>query len=271
MVASPEGDNNSVHYHVEGKGKPVLLIHGWTMQSGVWDDFVKDFSERYKIITLDLRGHGKSVNMEGPYSFTAFARDIVGLIHKLGLEDLTLVGWSMGVSIILRMLDAAAPYVDSLVLISGNPSLIKRPDYCQGIHQIMAKRLLRQTSRDYSKGLESFYKMLFTPEEFASLQESGKYSMITDENLVPLSQAAIESLTCLIDEDLRLELAKTDLPTLVIHGSRDSICAPDAAHYMQKTIPGSKILFLEEAGHVPFITRKAEVHNAVEKFLRGIG
>ncbi len=86
-----------MHYRIEGKGKPVLLIHGWAMHSGVWTDFVKEFSARYKIITVDLRGHKKSVSMGGPYNFAAFADDIASLISFLRLKDITLIGWSMGV------------------------------------------------------------------------------------------------------------------------------------------------------------------------------
>ena len=58
--------NQKIHYNIEGEGKPILLIHGWAMHSGVWTDFVRDFSSMFKVITVDLRGHGKSVTMAGP-------------------------------------------------------------------------------------------------------------------------------------------------------------------------------------------------------------
>jgi pimeloyl-[acyl-carrier protein] methyl ester esterase len=56
-------ESSTIHYQVAGRGKPILLIHGWTMHLGVWDDFVQEFAAKYRIITVDLRGHGKSVSV----------------------------------------------------------------------------------------------------------------------------------------------------------------------------------------------------------------
>jgi pimeloyl-[acyl-carrier protein] methyl ester esterase len=65
-----------ISYTIHGDGKPVLLIHGWSMHSGVWNHFVEEFASMYKVITVDLRGHGKSAAMDGPYSFDTFPRTL---------------------------------------------------------------------------------------------------------------------------------------------------------------------------------------------------
>ena len=262
--------NDSMHYQIEGMGKPVLLIHGWAMHSGVWADFVKEFSTRHKIITVDLRGHKKSVSMAGPYDFLSFADDITRLILALGLKRVTLIGWSMGVSILLKMMESSLPCVDSVVLINGNPCLVSREDYKQGLPEITIKRLFRQVERDYPKGLQNFYKLLFTADEAEALKCNGRYSMVADLHAAPTKQAALESLACLQNEDLRPAVKKVRVPALIIHGSEDRICAPAAAYYMHNQINRSHILFLEKTGHVPFITKKDAVHRAIAEFLESL-
>ncbi len=256
-----------MHYTIKGDGKPVILIHGWAMHSGVWADFAEGFTEGYLTVAVDLRGHGKSVSMDGPYNFAKFAEDISSMICKLKLKDVTLIGWSMGVSIILKMFVRSLPFVDSLVLISGNPSLVSRQGYDRGIPGVTVKRLCRQIERDYTRGLQSFYDLLFTSEELDVLQKTSKYSLVVDKNCLPLKNAALESLKCLQTEDLRPSLDNICVPTLIIHGSEDKICNPEASHYMHERIGSAKLFFLEQTGHLPFITRKHEVSGAVKGFL----
>jgi pimeloyl-[acyl-carrier protein] methyl ester esterase len=262
--------NQKIHYNIQGEGKPILLIHGWAMHSGVWTDFVRDFSSMFKIITMDLRGHGKSVPMEGPYTFATFAEDVASLIFALKLKSLTLVGWSMGASILLKMFERPVPGVDSIVLISGNPSFVKRKDYKQGVSHVTVQRLSRQVNRNYKKGLLYFYGLLFTQEERAVLLNSSTFLGLADTNTVPQKQAALELLRCLEDEDLRSSLKNIQVPTLIIHGRQDRICVPDAAQYMHERISRSHILFLEDTGHVPFIIKKEEVHHAIKEFLESL-
>lgn len=252
---------------MEGFGKPVLLIHGWAMHSGVWSDFIKVFSSKYKIVTMDLRGHGKSVSMGGPYNFSTFAEDIIELIAELKLKAVTCIGWSMGASILLKMFDGSIPEIDSVVLISGNPSLIKREDYEQGIPIITVKRLFRQVSKDYPRGLQNFYDLLQTPQELPALQNSRIYSMITDRKSIPLKRAALESLECLWNADLRYVLKDIHVPTLIIHGCKDRICVPSASQYLHERIRNSQLLLLGDTGHIPFITKGKEVCQTIQKFL----
>jgi pimeloyl-[acyl-carrier protein] methyl ester esterase len=91
--------------------------------------------------------------------------------------------------------------------------------------------------------------------------------MLVDENHVPLKHAAVESLKCLLNEDLRKTLDNINVPALFIHGREDRICVHEASHYMHNRIIGSKILIFENTGHAPFITKKYEVLAAINDFL----
>ena len=258
---------DTINYTISGNGKPLLLIHGWAMNSGVWGNISKHLSSKYQVIEIDLRGHGKSKHLTGSYNYDTFAQDIRNLIKKLNLKDLTLTGWSMGVSIILKMLGQSLPGLKSLVFISGNPSLVKREDYEHGIPEVVVKRLYKQTDRDLGKGLQNFHKLLFTDQERSAFKENSIYKIITDINSTPSKEAALESLACLQNEDLRSKLDRIDVPTLLIQGKNDQISLPDASAYMNNYIKGSELVLLEDTGHVPFLTKEKEVLEKITFFL----
>lgn len=259
--------SSTINYQIAGAGKPLLLIHGWSMHSGVWADFVQEFAAEYKIITLDLRGHGKSKSMGGPYNFPIFAEDIVNLLQTLDLKEVTCIGWSMGVSIILQLFEGTKGLIDSLVFISGNPSLTAKKDYEFGTPEVTVTKLIRKLERNHPAGLKKFYGLLFTPQELAAFKNSKGYCAVTDINAGASRQAALEALKWSQHGDLRSVLPTIDVPTLIVHGSNDTVCVPEAALFMHAWISGSQLLMLDGAGHVPFITRQSEVHRAIKDFL----
>lgn len=259
-----------IHYTIKGAGKPLLLMHGWAMHGAVWTDVAAVLSSHYQVITVDLRGHGASGSMPGPYTFDVFADDTVRLIEHLRLSSVTAIGWSMGVSIVLKMCGRSVPAVDSLVFISGNPSLVSREDYCHGIPKVTVQRLYRQISRNYPGGLRNFHDLLFTPEEHDALVGSPLYAALTGTDCAPAQQAAQESLQCLQEEDLRHVLPHITVPALLVHGLNDRICLSGAAEYMADKITYAQMFLLNDTGHIPFITQKKRVCDRVQSFLEQI-
>lgn len=258
---------DTIHCTIKGKGRPLLFIHGWAMHARVWDRITQAMSRDFQVITVDLRGHGRSRDHDGPFTYDVFARDMAGLIRGLELRDLTLVGWSMGASVILKMLEHTFINFRALVLISANPSLVKKADYFHGIAEVVVKRLYQNTERDLSRGLENFYRLLFTDAELAGFGQDEIYKTMIDPGLAPAKPAALQTLKCLLNEDLRKFLPDIRMPTLLIHGKEDRISMPGAADFMNRQIKGSRALFLEKTGHVPFVTREKEVLEGLRSFL----
>ena len=99
-------DGVQLYYQVSGRGKPLLFLHGWAMCSRVWRYQVEWFARNYQVTTLDLRGHGKSESPHGEYSFEILAQDIARFIEGVPLKGVTLIGWSLAVSLILEVCDS---------------------------------------------------------------------------------------------------------------------------------------------------------------------
>ena len=256
-----------LQYQIFGQGKPLLLVHGWAMHSNVWAGLIEKFSDSFQIITIDLRGHGASREALGPYTYDIFARDIIDLMRELACARITALGWSMGVSVLLKAAVRSPELFDRFVFISGNPSLVSRPDYSCGIPASNVQRLYRQVERAYPEGLKNFYRLLFTAGEQELLRHDPRYAAMTDLAAAPAKDAALACLRCLMEEDLRPALSLISVPTLILHGNEDAICNPAAADFMHSHIPGSQLVMLEQTGHMPFLTRSDAVTRHLRLFL----
>jgi pimeloyl-[acyl-carrier protein] methyl ester esterase len=257
-------------YFIEGNGKPILLIHGWAMDSSVWKFFREDFSADYTVIAVDLRGHGKSASLPGPYNLGRFAADIEALVTDLNVHNATAIGWSMGVSVLLKMCAQSSARIDSLVFISGTPSLIARDNYPHGVPRATAYSLLRQLKRDFAAGMSNFYAQIFSDEGFNAGENEPIYSLVADIRRAPQPHIACEALESLQREDLRPLLNQITLPSLFIHGACDRICLPAASAYMAHAVRDAQLAIIDGAGHAPFLTAADRVHRTVRTFIRQI-
>ena len=256
-----------IHYHIKGSGRPLVLVHGWAMHAGVWRGFADQLAEHCMTIALDLRGHGDSRSLAGPHTFEKYARDVVAVIKHLGLCDAALLGWSMGASVIVKMFVQGYMGTGALVFVSGNPSLVQRGDYECALAPVVVRRLFKQVQRDYPHGLSNFLNLLCTAQEHELFSKDPAYRAAMDIERCPDREAALSTLACLQTEDLRPHLSRITAPTLIVHGESDEICLSGAGRFMNDSIPGSRLLMLPDTGHMPFISRRERVVEAVLNFL----
>ena len=257
-----------LHYHIKGSGRPLVLIHGWAMHAGVWQGFADQLAEHCMIVALDLRGHGDSRPLAGPFTFEQYARDVVAVIEHLGLRDAALLGWSMGVSVILTMFAQGYTGTGALMFVSGNPSLVQRDDYNCALAPAIVRRLFKQVQRGYPRSLGVFLNLLCTQQEHERFSRDPAYRAAMDIARCPDREAALSMLECLQTEDLRPHLSRIIAPTLIVHGESDEICLSGGGRFMNDSIPGSRLLMLPDTGHMPFISRRERVVEAVLNFLR---
>ena len=113
-------DGVEISYHKKGKGKPALVfVHGWTNNKTIWDSQVAHFSEKYKVVTIDLAGHEASGNNRNKWSMTAFRDDVVAVIHKLKLKQVVLVGFSLGGPVTIEVANKVPGLIDGVILVDA--------------------------------------------------------------------------------------------------------------------------------------------------------
>ncbi len=234
-------------YRDVGRGRPLVLLHGWTMTHQVWDRQVRDFAGDYRLILPDLRGHGDSDKPVGDYAPARHAADVNALIESLDLRDVTLVGWSFGG---MTAMQTAATYGDrlaQLVLINAaGPKYLATDDFPHGhSEETLQEWLVRE--RDDIAPWRKFcmeamprvpYDDLFT--EWLWLQ-----------SMRAPSWAAAPMLEAYARADLRDDLDAITARTLILHGAHDVFCAPEAARYVAEHVDGAELVEFADSGHSP--------------------
>ena len=262
-------DGNNLHYRITGKGKPIIFVHGWAMNSLIWkyqsDKLAKDF----QVIAVDLREHGKSEcgMRNAEYGFNIFVQDLKELINFLGIEKFTLAGWSMSSFIIARYYFKYPKDVEKLIFIGGTPKFLSENDYPHGQPMTTVKRLEQNLKRDYKNYLKEFCEKLFISGEKIEENRLSKIKrLMFNEDFPPPPYISLQTLNLLVKNDIRDNLKHIKVPTLIVHGDIDKICPVGAGKYMAKEIPDSKLVILEGVGHAPFLTQPEKINKEIKDF-----
>jgi pimeloyl-[acyl-carrier protein] methyl ester esterase len=265
---TPDGVN--IHYHVEGKGAPLVFLHGWAMCSRVWTHQVEHLAGDYQVLCPDLPGHGKSGCSSGACDFASLTRDIAFFIEGLGLERMTLVGWSIGASVALMLAAAQRLPVDSLVLVDGTPSFMARDGFPHGLSAAVLRRMLKLADADFSRALQEFHGLLLSEQDREIPSGEEVRDLLTNEQYLPRPDSARSLLASLAREDLRDKLGGIRIPCLLMHGDQDRICPPGASAYMQEQLAHAELITFPGAGHAPFLTRAGDFNHSLASFLRSV-
>lgn len=263
-------DGVKLNFQMEGSGKPLLFLHGWTMCSRVWKYQLRQFTREYQVIALDLRGHGRSESSDGDYSFSSFSKDIIDFIEGLRLEKLTLVGWSLAATLILGFFGSHLSSIDSLVLVDGTPAFMANKEFPHGLPYPVVKRMLKLVESDFPQALKVFHNLLLSDKELEMENKDEIWDLLTNESYLPRQEVASKSLFSLANKDFRGEIGNITVPTLLVHGGKDKICPAGAAQYMKKHLKNAEIVLFPEAGHAPFLTQADAFNQRLGCFLSSL-
>jgi microsomal epoxide hydrolase len=248
-------DGVKLHYLDAGRGRTLVFVPGWTMAGDIWAPQIHAFSSRYRTIAFDPRAQGASeMTGEGLY-LGRRGRDIGELIEHLGLSDVVLVAWSMGVREALTYVAGSGTgRVAGLALVEGNlwpqGSLTAQ---LESIRQMQSNR-------------ETFTKD-FVRRMYVQPQSEGYLSRVTATSLkTPTSAAAMLMLANAFgaDTDMRPLLGKVDRPVLYVGvpGKREQ------GEVLKAAIPGARIEYVEGAGHALFVDAADRFNALLSDFIK---
>lgn len=253
-----------------GEGRGVVLIHGWPLSSESWSEQYGPLQEAgYRVVAYDRRGFGKSGPGDG-YDYDRLTDDLANVIEETGVDDVTLVGFSMGGGEVARYV---AKYgedkLHSVVFAAAVPPYLpKTDDNPDG-------PLDDETAQQFQDGITSDRDAFF--DQFATWFYSAGDDLKVDEEtrrqavaLARLSdeQAAEGCMQAFASTDFRQDLTKITVPTLVIHGDSDGIVPFEGSgKRTHETVEGSELVLVEDAPHGLNVSHATEFNRALIDFL----
>ena len=247
-----------LHVTRQGSGRPLVMLHGWAMHGGMFQDLADALAKEAEVWRVDLPGHGLS--RAEPL---AQAEELVSALLP---EGCVLLGWSLGGQIALRLAHALGPRVGALILLSSTPRFVSAPDWQGG----MESEVLEQFGADLLRHPTA------TVQRFLALQVRGLPDMRPALARLRAELAArpaarpgalAEGLARLRETDLRSLVPQVAQPTLVLHGTADRLTPAAAGRWLATHLPHARLAEIGQAAHAPFFSRPAQTLAALRAFL----
>ena len=260
-----------LYYEDHGSGDPVVLIHGYPLSGLSWEKQIPALLAAGKrVITYDRRGFGKSSQPTSGYNYDTLAEDLHKVVTHLGLRNFALVGFSMGGGEVARFIGKyGSKDVSKAVIIGGVPPyLLKTSDNPEGVNGAVFESIQKAVAADRYAFFTEFFKNFYNTDELLGKLVSEQAVQASWNVAATASPTA--SLACVPTwhEDFRNDVARIDVPTLVIHGDSDRIVPLSAAgERTAKLVKSAQLHVIKGGPHNVAWTHAEEVNSALLNFL----
>ena len=270
-------DGGSIRLLERGAGRPLLLIHGITLQAGVWSPQMHLMADRYRVLAMDVRGHGESQAGQDGFGRKVAARDVAAVLEHFDLRDAIIVGHSMGGMILMEFAgdfpDHLEERVSGLVFMdTAAYQLLPRP--ALPIAQALGRRVKRrfEAGRPVPQRAvgEDDLSWFMTRMAFGSRPPARAVDQVRRFLEEVPQSTSLPSGIDLLDHDARDALRATRTPSMVLVGSRDTLTPVWAARRIARFLPRSRLEVLPGAGHQLMQERPAEVARLLDDFVAGL-
>lgn len=251
-----------VHVESLGAGDPLVLLHGFAMNGGLFAPLLPELARAHRVHVVDIPGHGRSPLLD-PFELPRVVDAIDAAIDG---ADLTVLGWSLGGQIALAWALARPQRIRRLVLVATTPSFVERDGWP---HAMSAQTLSR-----FGDELRASYRL--TLQRFLALQvhgsEEGRVTLAAlrqrlFERGEPSPQAPAAAPGTLAQNDLRSALAHVAAPALVIAGDRDALVPLAATRELAAAMPNATHVTIDGAAHAPFLSHRRRFIDTVLSFV----
>jgi non-heme chloroperoxidase len=259
-------DGAQLYWRDWGKGAPILFLSGLGCGGQMWDYQMAALAEQgFRCIGFDRRGHGRSDQPASGYDYDTFADDIAGLIEDLGVTNITLVAHSMAGGEVVRYLTrhGSSRVARAVLLAPTTPMLLQTEDNPRGAPRAAFEALWAQWKQDYPKWVADNLAPFFIPETSPAMMRWGATLLQVS---VPVALACSRMM---VEADLRAEMRRIEVPTLLIHGDRDRSTPIElTGKPSADLIPGCRLLVYEGAPHGLMFTHMDRLHADILQFVR---
>ncbi|WP_296604987.1 alpha/beta hydrolase [Nocardioides sp.] len=270
-VGAENGSPVELYYEVQGSGTPVVLIHGWPLNGRSWEKQIAALVDGgYQAITYDRRGFGHSTPSWDGHDYDTIAADLDALLTHLDLTGVTLVGFSAGGGAVARYIGRhgtsrvaravlASSVTPFLHVTEGNPE--------GGLDDATIAHFEAGIRADRAAFVDTFLSLLYSAGGQPSVSEAQRLYGRDQANLASL-RATLAGPAQFGRTDFRDDLARFDVPTLVIHGDSDAVVPFHVSgRRSAASIPGSELVLIEGGPHAINVSHAEEFNQALLAFL----
>ncbi|CDG33147.1 Putative peroxidase [Parasaccharibacter apium] len=261
-------DRVKLHYEDHGQGRPLVMIHGWTFSSRFFHRNVGSFAKQYRVITLDLRGHGESGKPDHGYRIARLAADLRDLLEALEIEDATVLGWSIGSPIIWSYLELFGRHrLRSAIFVQQTPKQFFAPDWKLGHATCYDEAGLTFLQQQLVFNRSAFDRQNLSDCLSTSLPEDEK-AMLLEEMAKCPSQAASLMMADHTTQDWRDVLPHLDLPCLMMIAGKDKVLPAAGPRWVAEHMPHCQAVEFENSSHMVFLDETEKFNQTVLTFMK---
>lgn len=244
-------DGIEISYSVNGEGNVALVfVHGWSCDKSYWKNQVDEFAKYYKVVTVDLAGHGDSGNERADYKINLFGEDVASVITSLGLNKVVLIGHSMGGAVIFETYGLLSPQVLGLIGIDTYQGLTdKYPEE-------QTNQFIQPFKDNFVETTKGFVKSMFPPSADSVLSNKIADDMSQAPQNIALS--AFENLFHYENPEL---LARINIPVISINGD----LFPTNFDENKKVLPTYELKIINNCGHFPMFEKPEEFNKILKE------
>lgn len=249
-----------------GKGPDLALLHGWGLGSFVWTPVLEMLARRCRVHLIDLPGYGGlseefSESAENTDDFLATARQLIDALP----HGVVLGGWSLGSLLALQIALLAPERIAGLILVGSTPSFIQRNDWLIAQAPALLDRFAEAAQQDPRATLRRFIA-LFNQGDAKARTITRTLTDTLNQQELPSNTTLQQGLHWLRDVDLRAQISKIDIPTLLIHGEHDPLMPLAGAQWLAQHLPQARLEIFTAAAHAPFLAKPERFATLVGDF-----
>ena len=243
--------SNGIAYERRGSGRPVVLLHGWCLNSGMWIYAQDALLRGHEIITIDLAGFGRSAGLAGPYSIARHADDLASVLVELHLRDVVLVGFAFGAAVALELASRRHPSVAAVVSVGI-------PDAGSSPYEKMPKSMRRDWPDFARRSAKALFHTAQSEATIAWLER-----MFDTASLL----VALETVGVLAAYDPAPAVAKIEVPVLFVHGDTDPVAPVELGRKCAALTAKGRVEVIPDCGHLIVLDQKNAFHEAARRFI----
>lgn len=246
----------------------VVFVHGWGMNSAVWQDCIEQLPEWMQLSVVDLPGHG-TMSKKSVADFDSMVAAVAAVVTGSAL----LVGWSLGGLVCMRMAELYPEKVSGLCLVASNPCFVKTENWQNAIDKNIFDEFSMALKSDIEKTIKRFLVLQVAGSD-ASKATLKKLQLAIQKRGSATSEVLDLGLDALSNIDLRKSLKEIDVPVQWVLGSRDTLIPAGVSDalksLMSARLPVNEVAVIEGAAHAPFLSHEEEFNNILTTFASGL-